>query len=81
MFWIDKYEHIIDQPFGERVLSPPVNDNIAVRTLAIAEPVDRYAPVIDDVTVTWVATDFAGNTNSCEIVIRVKRKERTESVR
>ena len=73
-YWIDKYAYIVDQPFGELVLSPPVHDNVAVRNLTFAETVDLYALVIDDITVTWVASDFAGNTNSCEISVRVKRK-------
>ena len=75
-FWIDRYTYIADQSFGELVRAPAVTDNMAVKSLTFAETaVDLDAPVIDDVTVTWLATDFAGNTNSCTMSVRVKSKQ------
>ena len=74
-FWIDKYAYIEDQPFGDQVRFPAVTDNKGIMTLEFAESEDLNAPVINDVEVTWVATDFASNTNSCVIEVRVKRKQ------
>ena len=73
-YWIDKYDYIADQEFGDWVLAPPVTDNIAIESLTFGDTVDLKAPVLNDFTVTWVATDFVGNNNSCEISVRVKRK-------
>ena len=73
-FWINKYDYIANQNYSDMVFSPNVTDDTGVRTLTFPEAVDLRAPVFDDVSVTWVATDFADHTNSCVIAVRVKRK-------
>ena len=73
-FWINKYDYIANQNYSDMVFAPNVTDNIGVRTLTFTEAVDLRAPVIDDVRVTWTASDFAGNEITCVMKVRVKRK-------
>ena len=73
-FWINKYEFITKQSYRHIVMTPNVTDDTGVRSLTVNEAVDLRAPVIDDVTITWVATDYSGNANRCVMTVRVRRK-------
>ena len=73
-FWIDRFAYIADQSFAAEVLTPAVSDNKGISSLTFTENVDTGAPVTADLMLTYRATDFAMNTNSCLIEVRVKSR-------